>query len=155
MAVERCRLEFPDGFDRWSFDRAFVRKVMGNVGKDLVANTRRLLRRRGASKPGEPPVKRFGIYAKAITSRVSKSGMSVGVSPTRKTLLRALVSGLPADMRKSFSLKTFYPAMLVKRKGGKGERLSPTTFALERRRAAYQRYFADHLGGAIVRGKSK
>ena len=149
------RLEFPDGYDRWDFDRPYVKSVMRTVGKDLKANTQRVLRRGGRSKPGEAPTKRYGIYAKAIVSRVSKSGLSVGISPTRKTLLRALVSGLPPQVRKGFALKDFYPAPLVERKGGRGVRLSPVMVALKIRRNAYLRYFADHLGGAIVREKSK
>lgn len=139
------QVTWADGLSRFDFDQRAVKFVMRAIGRDLKANAARILRsRRGVSKPGETPGRDTGAYSRSIVANVSRSGFSVGVSPTRKTLEKAAIKS-----KRRKALSTFYPAILSAGSKHLRPRTSPTSLALERRQAAYRSALSNTLIKAI------
>lgn len=143
----RVEVEWANGLTRFDFDTKKLKKTFRIVGRDLKANASLLLKRPSPSLPGEIPGRLSGAYSRAVVAKVSRSGFSVGVSPTRAALLKAITKG----KKGAWELKTFYPAILangsVKRKIA--SRKSPTMEALDRRQAAYRSVLSRAIDDAI------
>lgn len=94
-----------EGFDKSvDFDKKAIRVAFRGAGRLVQRSARKLVSKRGGSKPGEFPARRTGLLGKAIGVKVSRSGFLVRVAPTK----------IPG-------MKSFYPAYLgygVKRKPG-------------------------------------
>lgn len=138
-------ISWADGLSRFDLDKRTIKFAMRAVGRDLKANAARILRsHRGVSQPGDTPGRDTGAYSRSIVAIVSRSGFSVGVSPTRKSLEKA-----SAKAKRKRAISDFYPAILSAGSKHLGQRVSPTARALERRQEAYRTAMSNAITKAI------
>lgn len=84
------------GFKCVDYDPKALKKPLTNSGKAVQKIARKLISRRAVSEPGQYPGKQTGEMAKSIMVKVSKSGYSVLIYPT-----------------KTKDMPTYYPAFVV------------------------------------------
>ncbi|MFQ7007857.1 MAG: hypothetical protein ACLRRK_04375 [Parasutterella sp.] len=66
------------------FDKKSMRKGFTQVGRDVSKIAKKLVSKKGVSAAGAYPGKQTGIFQKAISYKVSRSGFSVAVKPYGK-----------------------------------------------------------------------
>jgi hypothetical protein len=76
-------VKIPEGFTFYDFDKKVVKKSLREIGKDVRAEARKRISRKVVSAPSEAPGRQTGTMMKSVKSKVSKSGFSVWVTPTK------------------------------------------------------------------------
>ena len=84
MQPLRIEAKFARPLNFADFDKKSMRKGFTQVGRDVSKIAKKLVRKKGVSAAGAYPGKQTGIFQKAISYKVSRSGFSVAVKPYGK-----------------------------------------------------------------------
>lgn len=71
------------GFKCVDYDPKALKKPLNDSGKAVAKIARKSISRRAVSEPGQFPGKQTGAMARSIKVKVSKSGYSVSIYPTK------------------------------------------------------------------------
>ena len=84
MQPLRIEARFARPLNFADFDKKSMRKGFTQVGRDVSKIAKKLVSKKGVSAAGAYPGKQTGIFQKAISYKVSRSGFSVAVKPYGK-----------------------------------------------------------------------
>lgn len=85
MAGETIECHMNVGMSLPDYDKKLVRKALAKEGRTIVRLSKRKLRSRKVSKPGEAPGKQTGALQKSISSSVNMKKGSVLIEPNMRT----------------------------------------------------------------------
>ena len=103
MQPLRIEAKFARPLNFADFDKKSMRKGFTQVGRDVSKIAKKLVSKKGVSAAGTYPGKQTGIFQKAISYKVSRSGFSVAVKPYGKG------KQVSAELKR----RGFYPAFVV------------------------------------------
>ena len=103
MQPLRIEAKFARPLNFADFDKKSMRKGFTQVGRDVSKIAKKLVSKKGVSVAGAYPGKQTGIFQKAISYKVSRSGFSVAVKPYGKG------KQVSAELKR----RGFYPAFVV------------------------------------------
>lgn len=103
MQPLRIEAKFARPLNFADFDKKSMRKGFTQVGRDVSKIAKKLVSKKGVSAAGAYPGKQTGIFQKAISYKVSRSGFSVAVKPYGKG------KQVSAELKR----RGFYPAFVV------------------------------------------
>lgn len=103
MQPLRIEAKFARPMNFADFDKKSMKKGFAQVGRDVSKIAKKLVSKKGVSAAGAYPGKQTGIFQKAISYKVSKSGFSVAIKPYAKG------KQISAELKR----RGFYPAFVV------------------------------------------